>query len=94
MDIFRTHTVPLTSLDKPKSGNTQRTPVAEGIKALPREHDSDRRYQPDRRRRQEEFDGADRRKRRTRRSPSLLHPRTGEATPLEDRRGRLVSTRA
>ena len=94
MDIFRTHNVPLTSLDKTKSGNTQRTPDAESIKAPPRKRDSDRRYQPDRRRRQEKFDGADRRKRRTRRSPGLLHPRTAEPAPLEDRRGRLVSTKA
>lgn len=94
MDIFRTHNVPLTSLDKTKSGNTQRTPNAEGVKAPPRKRDSDRRYQPDRRRRQEAFEGADRRKRRTRRSPGLLHPRTGAAMPLEDRRGRLVNTKA
>ncbi|MEX0605135.1 MAG: hypothetical protein WD623_15855 [Marinobacter sp.] len=94
MDIFRTHTVPLTSLDKPKSGNNQRTPDAKSIQPPPRKRDSDRRFQPDRRRRQEAFDGADRRKRRTRRSPGLLHPRTAEAAPLEDRRGRLVSTKA
>jgi hypothetical protein len=40
------------------------------------------------------FDGPERRKRRFRRSPLLLNPKTGQSASLEDRRGRLVSTSA
>lgn len=94
MDIYRTQQQPLTALERPKPGSTQRTPEIDEPAAPPHGRVTDRRVQPDRRRRQEAFDGPDRRKRKSRRSPLLLHPRTAESAPVEDRRGRLVSTKA
>jgi hypothetical protein len=94
MDIYRNQPHGLSVLEAIRKQGPQRTPVAEEISAPPRKPLDDRRLQPDRRRAQSEFQGPDRRKKRSRRSPGLLHPRTRQAAPIEDRRGRLVSTRA
>lgn len=94
MDIYRNQPHGLTVLEAVRKQGSQRTPAAEESSAPPRKALSDRRLQPDRRRGQTEFQGPDRRKKRSRRSPGLLHPRTRQPTPIEDRRGRLVSTRA
>ena len=92
MDIYRNQPHGLTVLQTIRKQGTQRTPAAEESAAPPRRPMNDRRMQPDRRRAQQEFAGPDRRKRGSRRSPGLLHPRTRKPAPTEDRRGRLVST--
>ncbi|WP_166255205.1 hypothetical protein [Marinobacter salicampi] len=92
MDIVRTTPVPLTEMD-PRHSDSQRTPRVDTVKAPPRERLRERRRQPDRRRKQMAFDGEDRRKRRSRRSPILLDHRTAKPAALEDRRGSLISTR-
>jgi hypothetical protein len=94
MDIYRNQHHPLTALGQTPGKPLRRTPEAEESTAAPRKRPMDRRIQPDRRRRQMAFEGPERRKRRFRRSPLLLNPRTGQAASLEDRRGRLVSTSA
>lgn len=94
MDIYRNQPHGLTVLETIRKQGAQRTPAAEESSAPPRKPLNDRRLQPDRRRAQAEFQGPDRRRRRSRRSPGLLHPRTHKAAPTEDRRGRMVSTRA
>jgi hypothetical protein len=94
MDIYRNQHHPLTALEQTPGKPLRRTPEVEESTAAPRKRPMDRRMQPDRRRRQMEFDGPDRRRRRFRRSPLLLNPKTGQSANLEDRRGRLVSTSA
>lgn len=94
MDIFRALAHPLSSLDTSKQKTGYRVPVADNARAVPDEPVTDRRRQPDRRRRQLAFKGEDRRKRVSRRRPLLLNPRTGAEAPLEDRRGRLIRTSA
>jgi|AntRauTorcE11898_2_1112593.scaffolds.fasta_scaffold02517_4 hypothetical protein len=94
MDIYRNQPDGLTVLQGLRKQGTQQTPAAEEPSAPPRKPVNDRRLQPDRRRVQFEFQGPDRRKKSSRRSPVLLHPNTRQAVPIEDRRGRLVSTRA
>lgn len=95
MEIPRSNPYGLSVLDKRKSESQQRTTDSEGVPAAPRNKPLDRRVRPDRRRRQEPFDGMDRRKRRSgRRRPSLLDPRTGKPTAAEDRRGERLNTSA
>lgn len=94
MDIYRNQPHGLSVLQAIRKQGTQRTPAAEGSSAPPRKPLNDRRLQPDRRRNQTEFQGPDRRRKRSRRSPGLLHPHTRQGTSVEDRRGRMVSTRA
>lgn len=94
MDIYRNTYQPVSTLDRPKSEGNHRPPPAEEAKAAPNQTATDRRRQPDRRRSQEPFDGPDRRKRKTRRRPLLLDPKTAESAPLEDRRGRLLDAKA
>ncbi len=94
MDIYRHQPAGLAALQTIRKPGTQRTPAAEESVAPPRRPLRDRRMQPDRRRAQVAFDGPDRRKRHSRRSPRLLHPKTRMPAPAEDRRGQLVSTRA
>lgn len=94
MDIFRNLSQSLSSLDRAVPTTAPRTPVVDSTRNAPAKTASDRRYQPDRRRRQEPFSGADRRRRGGRRRPLLLHPRTHQEAPLEDRRGRLLNTKA
>lgn len=94
MDIYRNQPHGLAALEAIRKQGTQRTPAAEESSVAPRKTLNDRRLQPDRRRAQTGFRGPDRRRKRSRRSPRLLHPNTRQATPIEDRRGRMVSTRA
>lgn len=94
MDIYRNQPLGITVLETIRKHGTQRTPAPEESSAPPRKPLNDRRLQPDRRRSQVKFEGPDRRKRHSRRSPRLLHPRTRKPAPTEDRRGRLVSTQA
>ncbi|WP_150912779.1 hypothetical protein [Marinobacter halotolerans] len=94
MDIYRNQPHGISVMEAIRKQGTQRTPAAEASAAPPRKPTNDRRLQPDRRRAQKEFQGPDRRKRPSRRSPGLLHPRTRKPAPTEDRRGRLLSTRA
>lgn len=94
MDILKTLSHPLSTLDRKPSGTQARTPVIDDTRPAPAEPIRDRRYQPDRRRRQEAYAGPERRKRNSRRRPLLLHPKTRQAAPLEDRRGRLLETKA
>jgi hypothetical protein len=94
MDIYRNQPHGLTVLQAIQKRGTQRPPAAEESAAPPRKPLNDRRLQPDRRRAQIDFKGPDRRRKRSRRSPRILHHPTRQATPTEDRRGRMVSTRA
>lgn len=94
MDIYRNQSQPLTVLESLRKRKPLPAPQLQRAAPAPEEPQGDRRVQPDRRRMQVAFEGPDRRKRRSRRSPRLLNPRTGEAVPAEDRRGGLVSTRA
>ncbi|WP_372971038.1 hypothetical protein [Marinobacter sp.] len=94
MDIYRNQSQPLTVLESLRKRKPVPPPQLQPATPPPEEQQGDRRVQPDRRRTQVAFEGPDRRKKRSRRSPRLLNPRTGEAAPTEDRRGRLVSTRA
>ncbi len=94
MDIYRNQPHGLAVLEAIRKQGTQQTPAAEASSVAPRKTLNDRRLQPDRRRAQTEFHGPDRRRKRSRRSPRLLHPHTRQPAPIEDRRGRMVSTRA
>lgn len=94
MDIYRHQPHGLTVLEAMRKQGIQQTPAAEASSPPPRKPINDRRLRPDRRRVQLEFQGPDRRKKPSRRSPTLLHPRTRQPTPIEDRRGRVISTRA
>ncbi|WP_339801876.1 hypothetical protein [uncultured Marinobacter sp.] len=94
MDILKTLSHPLSALDRKPTGSHLRTPVIDDARPTPAEPVRDRRFQPDRRRRQQDYTGPDRRMRNSRRQPLLLNPRTRQATPLEDRRGRLLETKA
>lgn len=94
MDIYRNQSQPLTVLESLRKRKPITTPEPQQAAPSPEKPQGDRRVQPDRRRAQVAFEGPDRRKKRSRRSPRLLNPRTREAAPTEDRRGRLVSTRA
>ncbi len=94
MDIYRNTYQPVAALDRPRREGDNRTPPSDEAKAPPSQANTDRRRQPDRRRRQEPFDGPDRRQRKTRRRPLLLDPKTAESAPLEDRRGRLLDAKA
>ena len=94
MEIYRNQPQALTILEAIRKQGTQRTPATEESLAPPRKPLNDRRIQPDRRRAHAEFQGPDRRRRRSRRSPGLLHPQNRQPTPIEDRRGRMVSTKA
>lgn len=92
MDIYRNQFQPLTVLESLRKRKPITTPESQQPAPSPDQPLGDRRVQPDRRRAQMTFEGPDRRKRRSRRSPRLLNPKTGQAAPTEDRRGRLVST--
>lgn len=94
MDIYRNQPHGLSVLQAIRKYGARKTPAAEESTAPPREVHNDRRLQPDRRRAQREFPGADRRTRRSRRSPGLLQSRTMQPASLEGRRGRRISTRA
>ncbi|MDC0663778.1 hypothetical protein [Marinobacter sp. SS21] len=94
MDIYRNTYQPVSTVDRPRVDTGKRPPPADGASAPPPDRVTDRRLQPDRRRRQDPFEGPDRRKRKSRRRPVLLDPKTGESAPLEDRRGRLVDASA
>lgn len=94
MDIYRNQPHGLTVLEGIRKQGNQRAQAAEESSAPPRKPLKDRRLQPDRRRTQTEFQGPDKRRKRSRRSPGLLHPHTRKPVPTEDRRGRMVSTRA
>lgn len=95
MEILKTLTHSLTALDRPSKTTAQKEVVrVDDTRPAAAEPVRDRRMQPDRRRRQEAFKGPDRRRKSSRRRPMLLHPRTGEETSLEDRRGRNVRTSA
>lgn len=94
MDIYRNQPHGLNVLEAIRKQGTQRTPAMEGSSAPPRKPLNDRRLQPDRRRAQQEFKGPCRRRKSGRRSTALLHPHTRQPVSLEDRRGRMISTRA
>lgn len=94
MEIFKTLTHSLTALDRPKKAPAGEVVRVENTRPAAAEPVKDRRVQPDRRRRQQAFKGPDRRRKGGRRRPMLLHPRTRQATSLEDRRGRNISTSA
>lgn len=74
-------------------GSTEVVRVEE-VRPVQTEAVRDRRVQPDRRLRQLPFEGPDRRRKKSRRQPRLLHARTRKPTELEDRRGRNISTSA
>ncbi|KPP97924.1 hypothetical protein [Marinobacter sp. HL-58] len=94
MDIYRNQSQPLTVLESLRKRQPFTAPQTSQAASTPEKPAGDRRAQPDRRRVQVAFEGPDRRKKRSRRSPRLLNPKTGQEAPSEDRRGRLVSTRA
>ncbi|WP_148862236.1 hypothetical protein [Marinobacter fonticola] len=94
MDVLRSTPYGLSTLDRKKAQSPRRTRKAPETPATPTKRVMDRRVRPDRRRRQEPFDGEDRRKRSTRRSPSLLHPRNARPIAAEDRRGERLDTSA
>ncbi len=94
MDILKTLTHSLAAVDQPASLSGKQVVKVDNARPTAAEPIADRRYQPDRRRRQAPFEGPDRRRRGSRRRPLLLHPKTREATSLEDRRGRNISTQA
>ena len=94
MDIPRSSPYSLSTLDQKKTSGGPRIPVAPEAPPVPRRQSSDRRLRPDRRKRQAEFKGEDRRKRSSRRSPSLLHHRSAAPVAAEDRRGKLLDTSA
>ncbi|MFN2361197.1 MAG: hypothetical protein ABR522_09000 [Marinobacter sp.] len=94
MDIYRNQSQPLTVLESLRKRQPFTAPQTRQATSTPEKPTGDRRVQPDRRRAQAAFEGPDRRKKRSRRSPRLLNPKTGQAAPTEDRRGRLVSTQA
>ena len=94
MDIYRNQSQPLTVLESLRKRKPFTLPEPQQPTSAPEKPQVDRRVQPDRRRAQVPFAGPDRRRKRSRRSPRLLDPKTGQEAPAEDRRGRLVSTRA
>ncbi|SFR76615.1 hypothetical protein SAMN05216203_2884 [Marinobacter daqiaonensis] len=94
MDILKTLTHPLSATDRPAKTPPRLVAKVDDSRPATTQPAEDRRFQPDRRRRQEPFEGPDRRRRNSRRRPLLLHPKTREATSLEDRRGRHISTSA
>lgn len=100
MDIYRNQSQPLTVLESLRKRRSLSAPARPATpdpeRTLPSLENPrvDRRVQPDRRRAQVAFTGPDRRKKRSRRSPRLLNPKTAQAAPTEDRRGRLLSTQA
>lgn len=94
MDIYRNQSQPLTVLESLRKRKPFTAPEPQQPVPSPEKPQGDRRVQPDRRRAQVAFEGPDRRKKRSRRSPRLLDPKTGQEAPAEDRRGRLVSTQA
>ncbi|WP_372972250.1 hypothetical protein [Marinobacter sp.] len=94
MDILKTLTHSLSALDQMKRAPAKEVVRVEDARPVPAEAVSDRRMQPDRRRRQLPFKGPDRRHKGSRRSPKLLNPRTRQPAELEDRRGRNISTNA
>ncbi|MDX1754635.1 MAG: hypothetical protein R3175_01080 [Marinobacter sp.] len=94
MDIYRNTYHPTNNVDRPRVNTGKRPAPADAASAPPTEGVTDRRVRPDRRRRQEPFEGPDRRKRKCRRRPLLLDPKTKESTQLEDRRGRMVDASA
>ena len=94
MDIYRNQPHGLSVLEGIRMQGSPRVPAAGESSAPPRKPQNDRRLQPDRRRAQTAFQGPDRRRKHTRRSPGLLHPHTRKPVPTEDRRGRMISTRA
>ncbi|MFL1404492.1 hypothetical protein ACJO2E_03975 [Marinobacter sp. M1N3S26] len=94
MEILKTFAHSLTALDRPARTPAREVVRVDDTRPAPAEPVRDRRVQPDRRRRQEAFKGPDRRRKSSRRRPMLLHPRTGEETSLEDRRGRNLRTSA
>ncbi len=94
MDIYRNQSQPLTVLESLRKRKPFTAPQPQQATPSPEKPQGDRRVQPDRRREQVAFEGPDRRKKRSRRSPRLLNPKTGQEAPAEDRRGRLVSTQA
>lgn len=94
MDIYRNQSQPLTVLESLRKRKPFTAPQLQPAMSSPETPKGDRRVQPDRRRAQVAFEGPDRRKKRSRRSPRLLNPKTGREAPTEDRRGRLISTQA
>lgn len=94
MDIYRNTYSPVSTIDRPKVDTGKRPQPSDEATASQSQRTNDRRRQPDRRRRQEAFAGPDRRKRRLRRSPKLLDPKTRDSAALEDRRGGLVDASA
>lgn len=94
MEILKTLTHSLSALDRPARTPAKEVVRVDDTRPASAEPVTDRRRQPDRRRRQEPFKGPDRRKKSSRRRAMLLHPRTGKETSLEDRRGRNIRTSA
>lgn len=94
MDILKTLTHSLSALDRAKKTPAREVVRVEPTRQTPAEPVTDRRVQPDRRRRQLPFEGPDRRRKGSRRRPKLLNPRTRQPAELEDRRGRNISTSA
>lgn len=92
MEISRSNPYGLSTLDRKKTASPQRTPDTPETPAPPTKRAMDRRVRPDRRRRQEPFEGEDRRKRSTRRRPGLLHHRNAQPVSAEDRRGERLDT--
>ncbi|WP_162628866.1 hypothetical protein [Marinobacter bohaiensis] len=93
MEIHRNSPYGLSTLDRVKRTNQQRTEASHETPTVPLKKPADRRTQPDRRRQQEAFDGPERRRRRSgRRSPSLLDARTRQPVNPEDRRGARLDT--
>lgn len=94
MEILRSSPYGLSTLDRKKTASPQRTPGSPEVQATPTKRVMDRRTRPDRRRRQVAFKGEDRRKRSSRRRPTLLHHRNAQPIPAEDRRGERLDTSA
>ena len=63
------------------------SPMAPSEPGTPR----DRRRRPDRRHKQAALSGPDRRKRRDRRRPEMLHPRTRQPEMLSERKGNNIN---
>lgn len=94
MDILKTLTHSLSALEQPRKVLAKEVVRVEDARPTPEEPVTDRRVQPDRRRRQLPFKGQERRRKGSRRRPLLLNPRTRQPAELEDRRGRNISTNA
>ncbi len=94
MKLLKALSQSISAAGSQKTPGTTEVVRVEEVHPVLTEAVTDRRKQPDRRQRQLPFEGPDRRRKKSRRQPRLLHARTRKPTELEDRRGRNISTSA